>query len=65
MSAKRDSFLDRWEFVESDDIVCEQCGEVLTQVFAEVVNEDKEGPYGKCRGHCDKCDKEMWSEVIR
>jgi hypothetical protein len=34
-------------------------------LFAEVQHSDKEGAYVRCRGYCQKCDKETWSKKLR
>ena len=65
MSAHIDKFTAYVEGIDTSEIQCEQCSNELTQVFAEVVRSDAKGPYAKWRGHCDKCDKEMWSKEVR
>jgi uncharacterized protein with PIN domain len=65
MSAHRDKFTTYVEALPPSQIICEQCAAQLTQVFAEVIKSDAQGPYAKWRGHCDRCDKEMWSKEVR
>jgi hypothetical protein len=50
---------------ECEDVVCETCGTMLTQLFAEVHHQDSQGAYAKFRGHCPKCNDEKWSEKLR
>lgn len=65
MSAKSDRDTVYLEGEDNPMIACEQCGTMLTQLFAELQRHDKNGPYVICRGYCEKCDKEMWSRKIR
>lgn len=45
--------------------VCEHCGTMLSDVFAEIARHDKDGVYTVSRGTCEKCDKTMWSKKLR
>jgi hypothetical protein len=65
MSAKIDSDTIYMAEPECAAILCEHCNTALTQLFAEVQHSDKEGAYVRCRGYCQKCDKETWSKKLR
>ena len=65
MSAKADHFHEFVDAVGEDDIRCDSCDSVLTQIFAEVIHTDSSGMFAMWRGHCVKCDKEMWSKKVR